>query len=294
MADLPSAFWGGWIVVLTLVSFCGLAWLVLSVYFAPDHESGEEAVWDEDLREGQTPAPLWWFWMILAFMVFSVIYLLLYPGMGRFKGMLRWSQGHHIEASYESYDAEFGPQRQRLAALRLEDIQADPGLMDTARNIFVRECAACHGSEGLGQANMFPNLRDDHWQWGAEATQVEQSIRQGRLAVMPAWGAALGNNLDNVTDYVMALAAGTAGEQHPGYQSYQLFCVACHGAEGQGNPLLGAPDLRAGVWIYGGDRDSLRLTIEAGRGGVMPAFQNRLDDFQVRLLTAWLTETQID
>ncbi len=289
MADLPSAFWGGWIVVLTLVSFCGLTWLVLSVYFAPDHESGEEAVWDEDLKEGHTPAPLWWFWMILAFMVFSVIYLLLYPGMGRFKGMLRWSQGHHIEASYESYASEFSAQRQRLADLRLEDLQADPGLMDTARNIFVRECAACHGPTGEGQANMFPNLRDAHWQWGGEAVQIEQSIRHGRIGVMPPWGAALGNNLDNVTDYVLALAAGTADEQHPGRQSFQLFCLACHGAEGQGNPLLGAPDLRAGAWTYGGDRDSLRQSIAEGRGGIMPAFQDRLDDFQVRLLTAWLT-----
>jgi len=28
MADMPTNFWGGWITVITVVSFMGLAWLI--------------------------------------------------------------------------------------------------------------------------------------------------------------------------------------------------------------------------------------------------------------------------
>jgi cytochrome c oxidase cbb3-type subunit 3 len=95
MADMPSDFWAGWIAVITIVSLLGLAWLVFSIYFAPETEpeDAEGPVWDSNLREGSNPAPMWWFWLILAMMVFSVIYLMLYPGLGSYQGALKWSQG---------------------------------------------------------------------------------------------------------------------------------------------------------------------------------------------------------
>ena len=80
MANLPSDFWAGWITVITIVSLLGLAWLVYSVYFIRRSDAGvEHQVWDETLREGTAAAPLWWFWLIVALLAISVVYLMLYP-----------------------------------------------------------------------------------------------------------------------------------------------------------------------------------------------------------------------
>ena len=126
MADMPSDFWSGWIAVITLVSLGGLAWLVFSIFFGADsQDKGEVHVWDETLKEGTNPAPMWWFWLILSAMVFSVIYLMLYPGLGSFKGVLEWSQGGRLEQSFNTYDERFGPIRREIAALSLDSLQAD-------------------------------------------------------------------------------------------------------------------------------------------------------------------------
>ena len=83
MADMPNDFWSGWIILITLISFIGLVWLVVSVYTAapPNDAEVDHTTWDDNLKEGMNQAPLWWFWMIFAMMVFSVFYLMLYPGI---------------------------------------------------------------------------------------------------------------------------------------------------------------------------------------------------------------------
>ncbi|MDX1556195.1 MAG: cbb3-type cytochrome c oxidase N-terminal domain-containing protein, partial [Xanthomonadales bacterium] len=168
MADLPGDFWAGWIAVLTVLSLVGLAWLTWSVYFTRDTEGGdshESPVWDENLKEGSRPAPLWWFWLILALMVFSVGYLMLYPGLGSFKGVLKWSQGGRLEHSYQQYQAEFAESRQALLEASFDQLHANRDAMVAARGLFVRNCSACHGPDGEGQASRFPYLVVDSWQW---------------------------------------------------------------------------------------------------------------------------------
>jgi cytochrome c oxidase cbb3-type subunit III len=290
MAELPSDFWSGWVIVLTLTSFAGLVWLVLSVYLLPDaaDHGPEEPVWDETLREGQSPAPVWWFWFILAAMVFSVIYLMLYPGLGSYAGALRWSQGGQLEDHQQDFEREFAAVRETLLAQDVTALAVDPLAMDLAQRLFRDQCSACHGTAALGQASLFPNLRDPEWQWGGSAEQIEQTIRNGRQAMMVAWQPVLGDEgVDNVAAYVATLANG--GEQgHSGQLQYQQFCFACHGMSGEGNVLLGAPALNDREWLYGGDPDSIRTSIATGRNGQMPAFGDKLDDLQIKVLVAWL------
>ena len=90
MTELPTAFWTGWIAVLTLVSLAFLGWFVFSIYFSKSDVEHKDLVWDSNLREGSSPAPMWWFWLILASLVFSVIYLMLYPCLGSHQGLLNW------------------------------------------------------------------------------------------------------------------------------------------------------------------------------------------------------------
>lgn len=292
MADLPNGFWSGWITVVTIASLVTLAWLVLSIYFGPDskteHSADGDPVWDDDLREGNNAPPLWWFWLIFGAMIFSVVYLMLYPGMGAFRGMLGWSQQSRLAGSYSEFDQQFEAVRATIAAKSLSELQSDAELMTTAERLFNRNCSACHGEDGSGQADLFPNLMDRDWQWGSSVEQIEQSIRMGRTATMPAWLSPLSEQgVEEVVSYVQIMGSASA-EGHPGQTRYQQFCVACHGPDGSGNALLGAPSLIDDNWLYGSSAAAVRHSVAAGRNGQMPAFNGRLDDAQIRLLVALL------
>ncbi len=295
MADLPADFWSGWIVVLTVCSMGGLTWFVVSLYFGQDAtDHAESPVWDETLTEGEHPAPMWWFWMTLCAMIFSVIYLMLYPGLGSFAGLLEWSQGHDIERSQIRYDENFAARRAALLDVPLAELRADERAMASARRVFREHWAACHGRDGKGQASAFPNLADAVWQWGAEPAQIEQSIVAGRVAVMPGWDDVVGSSgVRHLAAYVAELAEnGADSADAPAAQGAVLFgtyCSACHGASGTGNVLLGAPNLTDPVWLYGAGEAELQHSIGIGRQGEMPALGERLDAVQVRLLVALLT-----
>lgn len=292
MADMPTSFWGGYIAVVTLVSFAAFVWLVVDVYFskADDHELASQK-WDHDLKEGSAPAPLWWFWLLFALLIVSVIYLMLYPGLGTFSGALRWSQGGELADSHADYAAEFGERRARIVEEPVEGLLDEPRVIEAGASVFAVHCAACHGQAATGQANLFPSLLDAHWQWGDSPEAIATTIRSGRMAIMPPLEAALGEaGVTVMAEYVLALGEGrAAGSEFDGARSrYAETCIACHGADATGNTLLGAPDLTAGVYVYGGDLGSIRTTIAAGRQGQMPAFVGRLDDTQIKLVTVWL------
>ena len=289
--SLPVGFWGGWVLVLTLVSLLGLAWVVYSAYFGgkgtvSDDES--PTVWDGNLREGAHTPPMWWFWMMLASLCFTLVYLILYPGFGSVSGAFHWSQGGELEERLEKYEREFGASRQLVVETDLETLQQNSDLMGVASRVFARHCAACHGQDATGQASLFPNLRDDLWQWGGSAAEIEQSIRKGRHGVMVGWKQILNRNeASYLTQYVLSLS-GSLPTNHAGKPKYEELCIACHGADGSGNTLLGAPDLTKGIYTYGEGALSVKSTILYGREGQMPAFEGILDDAQIRLLVAWL------
>jgi len=294
MANLPSDFWGGWVAVITIVSLIGLAWLVYSVYFVNRSDAGvAHQVWDETLREGTAAAPLWWFWLIVALLAFTVIYLMLYPGLGSYRGTLQWSQGGRLAESAARYDAEFGAERARIAAADPETLRGDAAVLRSATSVFRLNCAACHGEDAGGQAKAFPNLTDREWQWGGETAQLEQTITAGRQAVMPGWQAALGDTgVSAVADYVISLSRVEPGRLGvaEGKRLFGLYCTACHGADGGGTAALGAPPLNDGSWLYGGSTLDVRKTIAVGRNGVMPSFAERLEPAQIKMLVALLEQ----
>jgi len=108
---------------------------------------------------------------------------------------------------------------------------------------------------------------------------------------MPPLGSALGSDgITATVAYVQSLsgqpadpALVTAGSAH-----FQALCVACHGPEGRGNPLLGAPNLTDGTWLYGGDGATIAETISGGRTGRMPAHAMLIGEDRSRLAAAWV------
>ena len=294
MADLPSDFWAGWIAVITVVSVVGLGWLVYSVYFSKYSDTvATHQVWDESLREGTAAAPLWWFWLIVALLAVSVVYLMLYPGLGSYRGALQWSQGGRLADSAARYDAEFGAARAQIAASDAAALRGDPAVLRSAASVFRNHCAGCHGEDASGQANLFPSLTDREWQWGGETAQLEQTITAGRQAVMPPWQAALGDaGVAAAADYVISLSRVERGRVGlaEGKRLFDIYCTACHGADGGGLAALGAPPLNDGSWLYGGSTLEVRETIALGRNGVMPSFAGRLEPAQIKMLVALLEQ----
>lgn len=293
MLDFQLTFWSGWVAGITLLGLGGLAWLALGVWRAPSGVAAPpDQTWDDDLREGDDAPPKWWFFGLFAALIFSCAYLVLYPGLGVHDGALGWSQHRQFAAGDAHHAARHADARRRWLHAPLAELRADSSAMASARRLFANHCAACHGDDARGQAGLFPNLTDDQWQWGGGGERIMQTLMDGRVAAMPPLGASLsGVEIARVADYVLALNAGDA--EQPGRQLYAANCAACHGANGEGNALIGAPAFRDHKWTYlraGGDpRAAVIATITDGRQGVMPAQKNRLHPEQIRLLTAWLT-----
>ncbi len=289
---MPLDFWAGWVAVLTILSLVGLAWVIYGAYFGGKKSGGNvesSTIWDENLREGAHPPPMWWFWTMLASLVFTLVYLILYPGLGSFSGAFSWSQGGELEERLVAHESAFGARRNEIAKMDLTAIRQDEMLMRAAKRVFDRQCAACHGYDAEGQAGMFPSLRDELWQWGSTPEDIEKSIRDGRHGIMVGWRPALNlTEASYLAQYTVALA-DSRPSAHPGKAKFEQLCVSCHGADGTGMIALGAPDLTEGIYTYGGGTLAIKETILYGREGVMPAFGEVLDDMQIRLLVASLS-----
>ena len=65
-------------------------------------------------------------------------------------------------------------------------------------------------------------------------------------------------------------------------------CAACHGHDGRGNQLLGAPKLTDGDWLYGSDGKTILTSILDGRQGVMPPWGAAVGAEGVQNLAAYV------
>jgi cytochrome c oxidase cbb3-type subunit 3 len=294
MADFTSSFWN-WYIIIPTVGGIIACFLLIRWLSGGNLPSGDEAksmghVWDEDLEELNNPLPSWWLNLFYITLVFGIIYLLLYPGLGTFKGMLGWTSTSQYQEEMDKADARFGPLFERYREQDIAAVAADPEARRIGKRLFLNYCATCHGSDA-GGARGFPSLRDNAWLYGGSPEQIEASILDGRSGVMPAWQDSLGDEgISEVTDYVFSLSGRDVDEAAAarGKEKYQTFCVACHGADGGGNQALGAPSLKDNVWLYGGTRSAVMETLAKGRNGQMPPHKEFLGEDKVHLLAAYV------
>ncbi|MFU8895661.1 MAG: cytochrome-c oxidase, cbb3-type subunit III [Gammaproteobacteria bacterium] len=288
-----SSFWSGWIIVLTVANMIGAVWLLwITSRTSPDEKASDTTghVWDGDLQEYNNPLPRWWLWLFYLTVIFSVIYLLLYPGLGNFQGLLGWSQ----TGQYEEEVAQVEERQQQFFArfddMTLSELARDGDAMAAAGNIFGNRCAQCHGSDGRG-AYSFPNLADGAWLWGGDEDAILASIQNGRSGMMPPMGDALGGDREvaQMVEYVRSLA-GLAHDAEMAQAAAPMWavCGACHGPDGTGMTALGAPDLTDNNWLYSSERSSIARTIRNGRQNNMPAQLPLLGEQQSRLMAAYV------
>lgn len=295
MADFTSDFWSWFIAVPTVIGILVLFWLNRKMT-TPRRKRAETTkttghVWDEDLRELNNPLPRWWLNMFYITLVFGLVYLVLYPGLGTFAGALRWSQQDQYERELAAANERYGELYEKYSRERLTVLAANPDAIKTGERLFVNYCAACHGSDARG-APGYPNLRDGDSLWGGDPQTIEFTILNGRQAAMPAWGQVLGKDgVANVAEYVLSLSGKRTVDETAvaeGKVKFQQLCVACHGPEGKGNPALGAPNLTDDTWLYGGTKRVVMETIERGRNGRMPAHKDFLGEAKVHVLAAYV------
>lgn len=294
MADFTSSFWNWYIIIPTVggIIACFLMIRWLSTAINPEDEGKEmDHVWDGDLVELNNPLPSWWLNMFYITLYFSIGYLLLYPGLGSFKGLLGWTSIGQYQHEIDVADAKYGPLFKKYQEMPIVAVADDPEARRMGERLFVNYCATCHGSDARG-ARGFPNLRDNDWLYGGDPDVIEQTILDGRNGVMPAWKDALGGDeaVADMSEYVFSLSGRNVDQAAAtrGAEKYQMLCVACHGADGTGNQALGAPNLTDNIWLYGGSSKQVMESIGMGRMGVMPPHREFLGEDKVHLLAAYI------
>ena len=295
MSDFLGAGWSAYIALVTLVGIFWCVWLLFSqlkvkVNLKPDGEVADTGhVWDDDLRELNNPLPRWWMWMFLLSCIFALVYLVLYPGLGSYPGLLGYSTDGSLMKSMTEANDELKPVYAKYVKMDIEQVAADPKAREMGQRLFLNSCAQCHGSDA-GGAKGFPNLTDGDWLYGGSPENIKASIVNGRGGVMPPFPQLNANQIVDVANYVRSLSGLPTDSQKAarGAEVFQANCIACHGADGKGNIALGAPNLTDKTWLYGGSEATIIETITKGRMAMMPAQDKVLSPEKIQLLTAYV------
>lgn len=289
------AFWHWFVAAGTILFVVWCVWLIRwAGRQGPQNVADDQVVghvWDGDLEEWNNPAPRWWLYLYFITILWAVGYMIAYPGLGTFDGMLGWSQHGQYEEEMQAAESKYTPIYERYAAMGFDELQNEPDAMRLGASLYASYCTTCHGSGARG-APGYPNLTDDDWLWGNSEDAITTSIRNGRMGIMPVLAPALGGDagIDNMVVYVKSLS-GLAAEDANAMSAKPMFvalCSACHTAEGTGNPALGAPNLTDDTWLHGSSDEAIRTTITQGRNNVMPAHGELLGDDRSKILAAYI------
>lgn len=303
MSDFTSGFWSWFIILIVVASFALIFWLIIgwTTKGKPSKTADGEVetmghVWDENLEEFNNPLPRWWLIMFYITLFFGAGYLVLYPGLGSFKGVLNWSQTNQYDREINQANETYGPLYNKYLNEDIAALINDADALKIGKRLYATYCTTCHGSDARGVRG-FPNLRDNDWLFSGSPENIKASIMNGRQGMMPAWEEILGHDgVFQVTEYVRSVS-GREVDSVVAYQGKQIFdknCMVCHGADGKGNQAIGASNLTDNIWLYGGTQKQIFQSIAAGRNGVMPAHKEFLGEAKVHLLAAYIYGLRVD
>lgn len=291
-----SMYWSAWIMFLVVFNMGITLFLFLwgtrvRIPTLPDGTTGH--VWAHGvLREGVRKLPRWWFLMSAGMFAAGITYLVLFPGFGRYKGLLGWTAHGELAQDVATHQAQLAELMQRFRLYSVEQLASDPDAVQLGGRLFQDNCAACHGREAHGNPLLgAPNLSDADWLYGGDGKTLLASILDGRHGTMPPFGEAFGEaGVANLANYVLGLSGAPhdAAKAAAAQPIFTTVCAACHGADGKGNQAVGAPNLTDHIWLYGGDLATIEETIRHGRGGQMPAWRTRLGEDDARTVAAWV------
>ena len=295
MSDFFNNGWSNYIALVSLVGIVWCIWLLFSqrkakvVHTADGAVADTGHVWDGDLRELNNPLPRWWMWMFLLSCIFGLVYLVLFPGLGSYPGVVGYSTDGALMSSMTEANDELKPVYAKYVKMDIEQVAADPKAREMGQRLFLNSCAQCHGSDA-GGAKGFPNLTDGDWLYGGSPENIKTTLINGRNGVMPAYGHLESAQIVDLANYVRSLSGLPADDAKVarGAELFKANCVACHGADGKGNIALGAPNLTDKTWLYGGSEATIVETLTKGRMAMMPSQDKVLSPEKIHLLTAYV------
>ena len=264
--------------------------------------------WD-GIEELNTPMPRWWLWTFYACIFWAVLYTIAFPAWplitGATPGVLGFSTRGEVAEDIAAVEQANMQINQQLASVELTSIAGDPELNQYAVSagaaVFKTWCAQCHGSGAAGAVG-YPNLLDDDWLWGGDIEAIHTTVTHGirndtdpdaRYSQMPAFGTddlLEDAQIDAVVNYVMSLSGEPqdASVVSEGAEVFAENCASCHMEDGTCDREQGAPNLTDAIWLYGGDYATLKETVEKARFGVMPNWNSRLTEAQIRAVSAYV------
>ncbi len=292
-SDFVSGFWNLYVIVIVLASVigCGIfLWMQGSAKHKPGEVTGH--VWDETLEEYSNPLPSWWRWMFYITVIFALVYLALYPGLGNFAGSFGWTMRGQYEAEMKTAEEKYGPKFNQFLKQDVMAVAANQEAKEMGQRLFQTYCAQCHGGDA-GGAPSFPNLKDGDWLWGGTPEKIKETITGGRMGVMTPKGTKPDMDAEqvrNVVHYVRSLSGLTADSARiqRGAELFPQACAACHGPDAKGNPEAGYPNLTDKVWLHGSAEAKQIEIVTKGMQNQMPAFGDFLGEAKVHLLTAYV------
>ncbi|MBC6904678.1 cytochrome-c oxidase, cbb3-type subunit III [Saccharophagus sp. K07] len=250
----------------------------------------------DGIEEYDNPLPKWWFQLFVGTLVFTAVYLVIYPGLGSFPGVTGWTSLNQLEREQDKARDVHSEIYSAFLQTPIEELAQDNAAMKMAVRLFANNCAVCHGADGGGNYG-FPNLTDKDWLYGGSADKIKETITHGRAGSMPAWGPIIGEpNVLAVSEYVLSLS----NQEHDkdlaakGSAVFQQNCIACHGVDGTGNQALGAPNLADNIWLYDGSREGIAYSVRNGRANVMPAQKDMLQEEKIHLLAAYVYSLSLE
>lgn len=310
-----SSFWSIWISVITLGSILGcyllLRWCLSN---KTGVKEGDDMHHEFDgILEINNQLPRWWTILFYICIVWGLIYLLLYPGLGSYKGLWNWQSSNQgilslaeskaaIQKNIEEgvisqYDREvaaaneaFQPIFDKYYAMTIHELVSEPEALKIGQRLFSQNCSQCHGSDAKGANSGFPNLTDNDWLYGGTPEKITETLLKGRNALMPAWLDSMGaDGIKEVVNYTLSLSGRKVDDSlaEKGKDRF-VACAACHGADGKGNQVFGAPNLTDNIWLYGGSEKTVTETLSYGRNGVMPSFKTTLGEKKIHLVAAYV------
>ncbi|MBW8285673.1 MAG: cytochrome-c oxidase, cbb3-type subunit III [Rhizobium sp.] len=274
-----------------------------------DEISGVETTgheWD-GIRELNNPMPRWWVWTFYMTIVWAIGYSIAYPAWPLLKentkGLLGYSSRADLAAEMTGAQAAQSVYLEKIAAMPLAEIVADPALAQFATAggaaAFKVNCSPCHGSGAQGGVG-YPNLNDDDWLWGGDLESIQTTLAHGiryegdadtRVSEMPAFADILdAEQIKQVAAYVVSLTGtpADAAMVEPGKTVFAENCASCHGEDAKGGRDFGAPNLADAIWLRVGDEAGIAQQVAGPKHGVMPAWGARLGDATVKQLAVYV------
>jgi len=123
-----STFWSTWVIVLAVVTF-GISFLLLCwapwVKIPTQADGTTTHVWAHGvLREGVKDLPRWWLAVSYLSFVAAELYVLLFPGLGNYSGLLNWTSAEALQEAAERNDERMATLVQRVRDQPIQRAQA--------------------------------------------------------------------------------------------------------------------------------------------------------------------------